>query len=291
MDKKTIAFATPILLLLALVVYLFTFNLGSTNTYQVNGRVAGFGADNKTIFIEHEDIPGYMQAMTMQMNVRDTTDLSRFSIGDAIHFQLTIEGNRSYADNIREIANSEVAEHPAGEQPQMLEHAVGNNMLQTGDQVPDIPLQNQDGESFSLQDYQGQGLIFTFIYTRCPLPDYCPLMSGNFKKLQPMLIETFGTQVQLLSISFDTEYDKPAVLKQYGNNYGADFRVWNFATATKANMEELTGQFGVFTRTEGDQIIHNLVTVFVDPNGRIVNIWRGNDWTPNDVLREVKSVL
>lgn len=158
--------------------------------------------------------------------------------------------------------------------------------------MPDVKLTDQDGETLRLADYRGQSLILTFIYTECPLPNFCPLMSKQFAILQPKLRARYGELAQLLSISFDPENDTPQVLTDYTKRYTDDLSTWTFATgATPEDLEQVKQAFGVTTIEREGQIVHNLATALIGPDGRLVWTWRGSDWTPADILEVAAQTL
>jgi len=130
----------------------------------------------------------------------------------------------------------------------------------------------------------------TFIYTRCPLPEYCPLMTQRFKEMQPVFEREFGDNVRLLSVSFDTKNDTPKALKTYAELQGALKDNWIFASSTPEEMGRLTGLFNVLYVARNNEFIHNLVTVVIDPEGRVVKQWRGNKWDSDDVIEVVRSL-
>ncbi len=292
MYRKYTIIAIGLLLALAVGLFITAQVFLGERTFDVRGRVAGFGTDGRTVFVEHEAVPGYMPAMTMPFTVRDTAALQRVEIGDAVAFRLHVTGTRSWITDLRPLPDDAVAEHPAAGNEPLPEPPTESPILREGETVPaDLRLTSQSGAPFSLGDYRGQALVLTFIYTRCPLPDYCPLMSRRFASLQPVLRERFGEQAQLLSISFDPAYDTPAVLRDYAARYTEDLSTWTFATGTREQIARATSLFGVFPQDEGEQIIHNLTTVLVGPGGRVREIWRGKDWTPEEVLRAVEGML
>jgi protein SCO1/2 len=184
-----------------------------------------------------------------------------------------------------------VARHPAAATSPRYTKTSERPALQRGDRVPAFTLsQDQNGEAVHLSDYEGDVLVLTFIYTRCPIPDYCPLMSKNFAQLQDMLPPALQDDVHLLSVSFDPERDTPPVLRDYAQRYTDDLSNWTFATGTEAEVRQVTDRFGVFTEQEEGQIVHSLRTALIGPDGRVRALWRGNDWAPQEVLAEVKRV-
>ena len=258
-----------------------------SRTYEVRGRVVGFGDDPHTLFIQHEEIPGYMPAMTMPFRTLDTTAVARLSLGDPIAFTFHVTRDSAWITDIRRLPPGTRLNLDAGPRPTL--H--GLPLLQEGDPLPDATLLTQDSLQLRLSDLQGRALLLTFIYTRCPVPDFCPLMSRRFQQLQEPLKARFGDHTRLLTISFDPAYDTPSVLRRYAQQYTDDTRHWIFATGDTTTIRRLATQFGVHYEAAAGEIIHNLTTALVAPDGRIGRIWRGNRWTTDEVLAAVAEVL
>lgn len=157
--------------------------------------------------------------------------------------------------------------------------------------MPAFSLTNQEGEAITVETFRGQPFILTFIFTRCPIPNFCPRMTNNFSELQN-LIETGDGAVartRLLSITLDPEFDTPQILKEYGAHSNADPKVWNLATGSSEQIDKLTQSFSVYRQTEGGTISHGLATALVSPDGKVVKIWRGNGWTPSEVIAAIRA--
>lgn len=261
-----------------------------SRTYEVQGRVVGFGDDDRTVIVEHEDVPGLMPAMTMPFQVSDPRELEGLEQGRAVAFTLGLSRDSSWIYDVRLLPDDAVAAAPAGQEAPGAAPG-GVPVLHEGDAVPPFQLVSQDGEPVRFSDYAGQALLVTFIYTRCPLPDFCPRMSGHFQQLQARLQPRFGDRVQLLSVSFDPEYDTPEVLRAYAADYTDDTEQWTFATGTPEQVERVAHLFGVFYADESEDINHNLRTTLVGPEGHVRQIWSGNAWTPEEVLEAVARVL
>jgi protein SCO1/2 len=157
---------------------------------------------------------------------------------------------------------------------------------------------NQDGKKISLKQYRDRALLLTFIYTRCPLPDYCPLMSRNFSQISQELQKNPGLKdkVRLLSMSVDPDYDKPKVLREYGAKYlGSNnpqaFKQWEFASGTPEQVKNVAQFFGLNYWPEKDQIIHGLRTAIISPDGKVVKVYRGNQWKPEEVMKELENLM
>jgi protein SCO1/2 len=223
-----------------------------------------------------------MGAMTMPFNVKDDWALSVLSPGQTVNAVLVVQENRSWIEDLK-ISDGESEEYPEDALP----------LPEPGDIVPDFELLNQDNRRIHLHQYRGRPLLLTFIYTRCPLPDYCPLMSGNFAAIHHSLQsqpET-GNRPHLLTVSFDTDFDTPSVLREYAGRYmkPVQFDHWEFATGSKEQIQEITGYFGLAYEQQSGQIIHSLVTALIGPDGKLVRIYNGNQWRPDEILAELSG--
>lgn len=256
--------------------------------YELKGKVLAVEKNKHLVTVAHEDIKDFMEAMTMPFTVRDDWAFSVLAPGDQITATLVVDGTESWLENIVIIkSNTEpgVKGSPG---------AVGAN---TGDEVPDFALVNQNNQPVRTGQYKGKALLLTFIYTRCPIPDYCTLMSNNFSQVdqelqkQPQLYE----KTRLLSISIDPDYDTPAVLRSYGashtGRFGDEtFSHWAFATGTKEQVKGVARFFGLQYFPENDQIVHGLRTAIIAPDGKVAKVYRGNEWKPAEVLEDLQRI-
>jgi protein SCO1 len=260
-------------------------------SYEARGVIRGFGPDRRSIDIEHEDIRGFMPAMTMPFAVRDSKQISGMQIGDAISFRLTVTDNDSWIDQIKKISASEVRLPVSTATSKRGPSIDDSPRVREGDMMPPFELTDQSGERITLETFRGHPFVLTFIFTRCPIPNFCPLMSKNFSDLQKAVKDGSGklAQMHLLSISFDPEFDTPQILETYADHAQADPKIWTFATGEKSKVENLTRAFSVYVQTEGGTISHGLATALITENGKIAKIWRGNGWTPSEVTSEIKA--
>jgi protein SCO1/2 len=249
--------------------------------YELKGKVVSVDKAQRQVTIDHDAIKDFMDAMTMPYNVKDDWALSALAPGQSIEATLVVRGDRSWIEGLR-IFQSE----PAGGS------AAVNSEPRIGDEVPDFSLLNQDNKRIHLSQYRGQPLLLTFIYTRCPLPDYCPRTSRNFSEVYRGLasLPESGPKPHLLTISFDTEFDTPAVLRNYAARYmnPVMFSKWEFATGSPDEIKKITGYFGLVYRRESGQITHSLVTALIGQDGRLSRLYRNNEWIPSRVLGEFK---
>ena len=252
--------------------------------YEVKGVVREVNPAENSLTIEHENIPGFMPAMTMSFAVKDPTLLREVAVGDRVKFRLAVTVTDSWIAGIAKIPGS-IDPSTASVKPSDL------SALDPGQVVPNFVLTDQDGRTIQLQDYRGQAVMVTFIFTRCPLPNYCPLMSRNFSVLQEQLHKQYPVKVHLLSVSFDPVHDTPAVLKEYAKKFEADPNDWSFATSTPAQIKSVAELFGLTYEMQGGSITHNLRTVLIDPNGRLVHVWKGNTWQLAEVTNMIMALV
>lgn len=247
--------------------------------FDTRGVVRDIAPSRKTAVIRHEEIPGYMPRMVMELIVRHTNDLDGISVGDEIMFRLHATEDTHWIDTIRRVGKAQA--EPGTSEPLFADALDAE--LKPGDELPDAVFQSESGAPVRLKDFRGQALAFTFFFTRCPLPDYCPRMNRHFSEARRLLFERANapTNWQLLCISFDAEFDRPAVLAGYARLYrGDNTNRWLFAAATPEVLTELAPSLDLQVAREGGSFAHNLRTVVLDPQGRIHRQFDGNEWTP-----------
>ena len=252
-------------------------------SFQVRGVVKELDPDGVTARVQHEEIPGYMPAMTMPIEVKDTNELTGLAVGDAISFRLIVTEDDGWMDQVRKL---DVAEKTGAPTTGSFRLAREVEPLNVGDMLPNYTFTNQFGQPVQLDQYRGQALALTFIFTRCPFPTFCPLMSSNFEKAQNKLLSlTNGpTNWQLLTLSIDPEYDTPAVLKGYAEARRYNPKHWTFAVGSLLDITALAEQFGMYFWLDGGTISHNLRTVIVDTDGRVQKIIPENKWTSEELV-------
>ena len=143
--------------------------------------------------------------------------------------------------------------------------------VETGEAIPDFALVDQNGAAVHLRDYRGSAVLVTFIYTRCPLPNFCPLMSNRFSELQERLGTNPG-KVHLLSVSFDPQFDTAPVMKEYGKRFGARAKTWTLATGTQEQVDRVAGLFGLVKEKDSNGYTHDLRTALISPGGKLVHV-------------------
>lgn len=263
----------------------------SNQVFEVKGHIRSLETDGKTVHIAHEDIPGFMPAMEMPFTVKDPSVLRGIVSGDAVKFQIIVTKDDSWISRIEKWPDVPVAVAPGRTSTEEASSVAVSQQVDIGQPVPDFGLIDQNGHAFRLQELRGKAVVLTFIYTRCPLPNYCPLMSRNFASLQERFAKDFPGKVQLLSISFDPRFDTPAMLKQYAAAFQKDDKDWTFATGSPEQIDFVTGLFGLIQEPSNGFINHDLRTALIGPDGKLVHVWRSNVWTPYEVQRMVGETL
>jgi protein SCO1/2 len=256
--------------------------------YRLRGTVLAKDVDAQTLTVDHEAIPGFMAAMAMPYPVRDPSGLNAVEPGDKIAADVVVMSNRSYwLEHVVITDKSGRGSIPGATQA---------NTLHAGDHVPDVALVNQDGKTLHISQFKGKAVLITFIYTRCPFPDYCPLMSSEFATIHRELAKNPAeySRTHLLSVSLDPSYDKPPVLRKYGLGYLKDdakgFAQWDFVSTTPGDLKKLAKAFGLAYFAKDNVISHNLDTILLGPNGTVVETWPGNDWKPPEILEAMRQV-
>jgi protein SCO1/2 len=261
--------------------------------YDLKGKVIIVDKEKRELTIAHEDIKDYMSGMTMAFSVKDDWVYEIAAPGNQITATLVVDGTQSWLEDVVLTEDST----PVSGAP-----AIEGADPKVGDEVPDYRLINQDGKTIRIQDYKGKALLLTFIYTRCQDPNQCTLMSSNFAAIDQELQkqpELYG-KTHLLSISFDPAYDTPKVLRSYGaahtGKYSDEtFAHWEFASGSVDEVKGIAKFFGLRyyqdTSSGTEQVIHSLRTAVIGPDGKIVKVYRGNEWKPEELIKELQGVF
>jgi protein SCO1/2 len=257
--------------------------------YALRGKVVSVDAKQRTVMVDHEEIPGYMAAMTMSYKLKDESDYARLQPGDRIEATLAVTGTESWLEGMfitRPPAGAENLPEPPKPLP----------LPRAGTAPPDVALVTHEGKASSLSAHRGKVVVLTFIYTRCPLPDYCPRMNMNLATIGNAFESDAAraAKLQLLSVSFDTEYDTPKVLRASRDAFrpgNLQKHVgWDFVTGKPAEMRKLTDFFGLTFELKGTDTLHNLRTAILDADGRVVRTFHGNTWTADEAIAEIRKL-
>ncbi|MBK8147690.1 MAG: SCO family protein [Acidobacteria bacterium] len=261
--------------------------------YKLTGKVIAVDRAKKKATIEHDEIKDYMKAMTMDFPIHADWVWDDLKPGAEVRAELVVDETAPepyWLENIGIIS----APNPDAPVP------VDDRFASVGKEVIDFTLTNQDGKKVSSRDFRGKAWAITFIYAQCPLPDYCIRMSTNFSDAAHQIKDSeFKDKIALLSVSFDPERDTPEKLRQYGQGYlgkdaKPDFSVWQLAVGTDKEIRPVADFFGLRYEVDANdktQFNHSLRTALIGPDGKVVKVLSGNDWTPADLLRELRATL
>jgi protein SCO1/2 len=254
--------------------------------YPLRGKVVKVNRETGIVAIHHEEIPDFMPAMTMPFDLKGQEVLEDLQPGDKVRGTLRIRGVET---NLVDVEITEMA------RPDEVEgmDRVRRQALTPGQAVPDFAMTTQEGAPLKLSDLKSKVVVLTFIYTRCPLPNFCPMMDQKFAKLADMLKTTSerATGVRLLSVSFDPEHDNPELLARHARLRGAKPPLWTFAVASHDELQKVAEPLGLTYGPTPNQIIHNLSTAVIGPDGKLLRLESGNDWAPADLLKTVVDAM
>jgi protein SCO1 len=261
--------------------------------FHFTGRIITIDAQNQSAVIDGDNIPGFMDAMAMSYKIKPPSTLSQLAAGDSIAGDLVdIESADPNAASDYWLENVKVTAHGKAPAPA----PTSQRTPAPGDEVPDFHFVNQDGRRVSLHQYRGKVLLLTFIYTRCPFPDFCPRVSNNFAEIDKQLSSDrdLAGRTHLLSISFDPEHDTPKVLRDYAfsvahTHDAALFKQWEFAIPRDADLPKMAEFFALTYKPEAGLITHNLSTTVIGPEGKIVKWYYGSDWQASDLIKDATN--
>jgi len=244
---------------------------------------------NSSMVINADDIPGFMPAMAMPYKVKAPSELDSVSPGDSIAADVVVQGGDYWLEGVR------VTQHASAPPANP---ASSLHIPSSGEEVPNFELTNQSSRHISFKDFRGKALLVTFIYTRCPFPDYCPRVSGQFAEVNRQLEAdaTLSGKTHLLSISFDPAYDTPKVLRAYGFTWTASkqpafFDHWEFAVPPAAELPQIANFFGLTYSPDNGLIAHSLSTAVIGPDGKIFSWYHGSDWQASDLVKQAAAAL
>jgi protein SCO1 len=256
--------------------------------YKLVGKIVSIDASQKTLNVDGQDIPGFMAAMVMPYPVLHASQLNGLEPGDEITADIVVNESDSSAHLENIVVTKKAGGKPTGEL----------HIPQTGDQVPDFAVVNQNNRRVHLSAFRGHVLLVTFIYTQCPFANYCPLVSHDFAEIyaQTKKDPKLAKSVRLLTISFDPQHDTPAVLRKYGESFRdvtgvAPFDRWEFAAAPSKELPEMANFFGLTYSNQNGKIVHSMSTTVIAPDGKVYKWYDGSDWQPSQLVADATQAL
>jgi protein SCO1 len=252
--------------------------------YTTTGLVLRVDRPGQTVTISHAPFAGFMDAMVMPFDLRGSAQQTKLTAGDRVRLRLSVKGDRSWVDQLEVVSAAPV---DAGLQ----QTPVAPVLVPVGAAIPDFELTDQTGAPVRLSALKGKVVAVTFIYTRCPLPDYCPRMIENFRAVRSRLASRMDRDLVLLTISFDPQYDTPPMLAAYAAANRAGGPGWHFLTGDPTNIERVCNAFGIQYFAEEGLITHSLQTAVIDREGRLAATVEGKDFTPQQLGDLIAAVL
>lgn len=283
--------------MLLLFAPLMVFSAFAQQKYAAKGLVLGVDKQHRMMTISCEAIPGYMDAMIMPIEVREAKELDGVTRGAMIEFSLVVEKENSYAEAVR-IRNFESLEADplSARRLRLLDGAMDQSLapgrvLKVGQAAPDFSLIDQNRAHVTLSEFSGKVVAITFVYTRCPFPNFCFRLTNNFARLQKRFASELGRDLVLLTITLDPIHDQPEALAAYGRTWNIDSKGWHLLTGPPAEVQKFCDRFGVAFYPDEGEFIHSLHTLVVDRQGKLAANLEGNEFTAEELGDLVQSVL
>jgi protein SCO1 len=267
-----------------LMVFAAVIAAACATTYPAQGLVVGINPATSTLTVSHDAVPGLMDAMVMPFTVGDRSPLDTIRPGDRVRFRLVVRKTATHIDRLR-LLSAVPADRGLQTSP------VAPTLVPIGSAVPDFTLINQRGEPITLASLRGRVVVVTFIYTRCPLPDYCPRMMTNLAAVRDRYQTRLGRDLVLLTVTFDPQYDTPERLAAYAQSHRADVPGWHFLTGDATGIKQVCEAFGVEYWPDSGLITHTLQTAVVDRDGRLAAAVEGKDFTGRQIADLVEVIL
>lgn len=253
--------------------------------YELRGQILAVDRARQELTIKHEDIRGFMPGMTMPFKVKDPRLLDGQKPGDLVQATLVVQDANAYLSSVARTGHAALTEAPPTPRVELLE---------SGQPVPDVELTDEAGLPHRLSDWRRRVVVVTFIYTRCPLPDFCPRMDQQFKTVQREILADAGMRDRytLLSVSFDPAFDTPPVLAAHARQVGADPRLWRFMTGDRDTVAAFASRFGTSIIRDGSDaasVTHNLRTAVIASDGTLLTVLHGNEWTAAELMHALRQ--
>ncbi len=257
----------------------------ASRQYEVHGQILRIDTEREELLVDHDDIEGFMPAMVMPYKVQDVGLLDGKEPGDLVTATLVVEEVGAYLSTLTITGHAPIRTAAAG--PVI----TSTDLLDNGDEVPETALIDQQGTLMSIASLRGHRVALTFTYTRCPLPDFCPLMDQRFAALQQEIMQSSElADVRLISVTLDPEFDTSDVLHAHAAALDADPELWHFVTGVPDDVLGFANRFGIVTEPgTSDILVHNLRTAVIDPEGRFVTAYSGNMWTLAELVADLEA--
>ena len=264
-----------------------------SKVFRLQGVVREVDASGGEVTIAHREIPDLMPKMTMPFSVEDKAILEDVRPGDEVEGALHVDYEGGEVKDM-DLVDLTVT-RPAGTAPSasFVPAAPVPGPLKPGEPVPDFSVTTQDGATLKLSDLRGKVVALTFIYTRCPKPEFCPAIDAKFAEVARRIsaVSARADRVRLLSVSFDPEHDTPGVLSAHAARRGARPPLWTFAVASREELGKVGGALGLTYVPGTREIDHNLRTAIIGPDGRLAGLEVGPGWAPADLAKSIHDLM
>ena len=273
---KNLIFSTMLIILLG---------CSGQNSYSVRGTIIEVRKESNEFLINHDEIPGFMMAMTMPFTLSDSIDIHRFQVGDSLRFRLILNNEKAFAKEIQLLGKGTLP--------------VSNDMLNDeytpidiGEIITDVTLLDLDSNEVSLSSSDGKFRLISYIFTRCPMPNMCPAVVSKNQYLAQVFKDE--SNIEFILASFDYAYDTPSILKHtYGSllEFNPNIKVFS-STGHPNDIFSLAGQSLVsFWGVDENDIGHTLRSILIDPERRLMKTFDGTNWPPETAERDIKNIL
>jgi protein SCO1 len=295
MKCTTKRWASRFLFFLAVLIF-YAGSAWADPSYSAKGIVLKVDKSHRTLVVSCQSIPGYMDAMVMPFSVHQPKELDGITPGASIEFTLVADENAAYAEDIHPRAFDTLEQDPLSARrlkllDTIIAPAAQTRLINVGQRVPDFALADQNGQQVTLSQFSGKVVAITFMYTQCPLPNFCFRLSNNFGQLQKRFADQMGRDLVLLSVTFDPEHDTPDVLAKYGDIWKADPKGWRLLTGPQPDIEKLCHELGMNFWPDEGIMAHSLHTVILDRHGNLVANLEGNEFTADQLGDLVQTVM
>jgi protein SCO1/2 len=252
---------------------------GGAGTHAGHGVVREVAVEEGQVLLAHDEIPGVMPAMTMNIAIYDAELLASLQVGDEIDFELTVDRGSLYITAAEVVGQAETG----GGWVRLGE------VLVPAEPAPGFALIDQAGRPFSLEEQRGRAVLLDFIFTRCPGP--CPILTSTHVVVQRSLAPELLPRTRFVSISIDPERDTPQDLVAYATARGVDLGHWAFLTGPSDEIESVMQAYGVgSTLAPGGELEHVVASFLIDGDGRLVKRYLGLDHEPAEIVADLEGL-
>jgi protein SCO1/2 len=261
------------------------------NRHPLTGEILRVDPERKVLVVQHDEVKGYMPAMTMEFGV-SAGDLAVAKPGMKIRAEMVTPagGGDIRLEKIwpNDRAEAETVASGAKQLRQDTFTRGKNAYREVGETVPDFALWDQAGRVVQGSRFRGKQLMVNFIYTRCPIATMCPAATAKMVSVQKLARSAGVDNLELVSITMEPAYDTPGVLKEYAATHGIDTANFSLLTGPESAVRDLLTQFGVIAEFDGNIIKHTLATLLIDENGKIIHRADGSAWEPKEFVAKMK---